>query len=122
MAIPKFVLGINTLEFPQGIQLPSRTPRHKVQVNDRTAAGTLQVEDLGADYRRFYLDFVGLPKTKYAELETWWDTISEGAKNTFTYYDELANTHTVRLLTNPLDFPENRNGFLDGSLLLEVVS
>ena len=122
MAIPTFTLGGNTLLFTQGIQLPSNTPRHKIQVEDRTAGGTLQIEDLGIEYQRKILNFSGMLKAKYAELETWYDTIANGKLNTFTYSDEEANSFTVRMMTNPLNFMENRNGFFDGDLELEVIT
>ena len=121
MATPTFTLGGNTLLFTQGIQLPSNTPRTKIQVEDRTAGGNLQIEDLGVGYQRLILNFRGLLKAKYIELEAWFDIIADGKANTFTYEDELANSFTVRLMTNPLDFIENRNGFLDGDLELEVI-
>ena len=122
MSTPTFTLGGNVLLFTQGIQLPSNKPRNKIQVSDRTAGGTLQVEDLGASYQELVLNLRGLFKSKYIELEAWFDNISNGALNTFTYEDEEATSYTVRLLTNPLNFLENRNGFFDGDLLLEVIA
>lgn len=122
MAIPTFTLGGNVLQFTQGIQLPSNSPKHKIQVDDRTAGGTLQIEDLGVSYQRKILNFRGMLKAKYAELETWHDTIANGKANTFTYSDEVGDSFTVILMTDPLNFLENRNGFLDGDLELEVVA
>lgn len=121
MATPTFTLGGNTLLFPQGIQLPSNTPRTKIQVEDRTSGGTLQIEDLGVGFQRLILNFRGLLKAKYVELEAWFEDIADGKANTFTYENEIGSSFTVRLMTNPLDFIENRNGFLDGDLELEVI-
>ena len=121
MATPTFTLGGDTLLFTQGIQLPSNTPRTKVQVEDRTAGGSLQIEDLGVSYQRFFLHFNGLLKAKYVELEDWFENIADGKANSFTYSNELGDSYTVRLMTNPLDFLENRNGFLNGVLELEVI-
>ncbi len=122
MANPKFVLGANELQFSRGLKYPVSKPHEKIQVTDRTAGGTLQVEDLGIDIHTRHLMFKNLPLADYTALRTWYDSICEGAKNTFTYYDEGANTYTVRMLTNPVDFPQTFYQKYSGELLLEVIS
>lgn len=122
MAKPKFVLGANELQFSRGLRYPVSKPHAKVQVTDRTAGGTLQVEDLGIDIHTRRLSFRGLPQADYDSLRAWYDTICDGVAETFTYYDEDGNTSTVRMLTNPLDFPETSHQRFSGDLLLEVVS
>ncbi len=121
MANPKFTLGANELQFSQTIVYPVRKPHEKIQVTDRTAGGTLQVEDLGIDIRRRPLVFNGLPKTDYDNLMNWYDTICDGAMNAFTYTDYEGNDYTVRMLTNPLDFKELPQQLYRGHLLLEIV-
>lgn len=122
MAAPKFVLGGNTLQFSRGIRFPVEKPHEKIQVVDRTAAGTLQIEELGVDIRTRRLIFKNLPQADYDALVSWYDTIAAGAFNPFTYYDEDGVTMIVRMLTNPLNFAETSHQRFAGELLLEVVS
>jgi len=122
MVTPRFDLGAYSLVFTNGIQLPSSEPINKSQAIDRTAGGTLRREDLGVTWRRRELNFRGITKAKYIELETWFDIRADGAKNSFTYTDETGATMTVVIVSPTLDFKETRNGFLDGDLVLEVIS
>lgn len=121
MAAPKFVLGGNTLQFSRGIRFPVSKPHEKLQVIDRTAAGTPQVEELGIDIHTRRLVFRNLPQSDYDALCTWYDTICAGALNSFTYYDEDGVSMTVIMLTNPYDFPETSHQRFSGELLLELV-
>ena len=122
MANPKFTSGANELQFSRGLVYPVHKPHEKIQVTDRTAGGTLQVEDLGIDMHTRSLVFKKLPQTDYDSLRTWYDTICDGAANTFTYTDEDGNADTVRMLTNPLDFREVFHQKFSGELLLEIVA
>ncbi len=122
MANPQFVLGANELQFSRGLKYPVSKPHEKIQVVDRTAGGTLQVEDLGIDIHTRPLVFKSLPLADYTALRNWYDNICDGAKNIFTYYDERESDFTVRMLTNPIDFPETFYQKYSGELLLEVVS
>ena len=118
---PRFVLGANVLNFTRGIRYPVSKPVEKVQVVDRTAAGTLQVEDLGATIRTFPLVFRGLPLADYQALMAWHDTICIGAAVPFTFYNEDGDAHTVRCLTTKIDFQQTSYHRFAGELLLEVV-
>ncbi len=122
MAKPKFVLGATELQFSRGLLYPLSKPHEKLQVTDRTAAGTLQVEDLGIDIRSRRLSFKGLPQVDYDALINFYDQVCMGALNTFTYHDEDGNSMTVMMLTNPLNFQETFHQQFSGELLLEVVS
>ncbi len=117
----RFVLGANSLTFTKGIQYPVAKPVEKMQVIDRTAAGTLQVEELGVTVRSFPIVFKNLPLADYQALVTWHDSIANGAQNTFTYYNEEGTAYTVRLLTTKLDFLQTSYQRFGGELLLEVV-
>jgi hypothetical protein len=122
MSTPKFTLGAATLEFTGGIQLPGRRPLEKIQARDRTAAGSLQVEDLGvASIRRFPLVIRGIDSAKMAELETWWNTIAEGGLNSFTYSDEEGVDYTVLWTDDQLDFTQLEPDIFEGEINLEVV-
>lgn len=117
----RFVLGANTLTFSRGIQYPVAKPAEALQVMDRTAAGGLQVEELGVTIRQFPLRFKSLPLVDYTALHSWRDTICHGAQNSFTYYDEDGVASTVKLLTTKIDFQQTSYQRFTGELLLEVV-
>lgn len=121
MAKVKFTLGANTLEFSRGPVYPSTRPLERLQVVDRTAAGTLKTEDLGAVIRRFKIAFKGLSQTNYTGLENWFNLIGAGSTNEFTYHDENEDTYIVRMITNPLEFKQTYHGRYEGELELEVV-
>jgi len=121
MAYPKFVLGASELQFSRGIQYPTSAPRERLQVVDRTAGGTLQVEDLGVFIRNRPLSFKNLPKADYDALVVWFDTVCEGSLNEFTYYDEDGQSMQVVMISNPLDFKQTSYQRYAGELLLEVV-
>lgn len=117
----RFVLGANSLTFSRGIQYPVAKPVEKMQVMDRTAAGSLQVEELGVTIRSFPIVFKSLPLADYEALRTWHDTIANGAQNNFTYYNEAGLAYTVKLLTLNLNFLETSYQRFGGELQLEVV-
>ena len=121
MAYPRFELGANVLQFSRGIRYPVEKPHEKLQITDRTAGGSLQVEDLGVDIKTRRLIFKNLPQADYDTLCTWFDTIANGALNSFTYYDEDGQAMTVRLLSSPFNFPETSYQRFAGELLLELV-
>ena len=121
MAAPKFILGGNSLQFSRGIRFPVEKPHEKMQVFDRTAAGTMQIEELGVNIHTRRLIFRNLPQADYDALRTWYDTIAAGALNSFTYQDEDGSWMTVRIITNPLNFQETSYQRFSGELLLELV-
>ena len=121
MAKPKFVSGINELQFSRGMQYPVAKPIELMQAVDRTAAGTLEVENQGGSIRTRPLPFRNLPKDDYDNLVIWFTTICNGAENPFTYFDEQGQSMTVLMLTSPFDFKETSYQRYSGELLLELV-
>lgn len=121
MPVPRFVLGANTLTFSRGLQYPVAKPVEHLQVMDRTAAGGLQIEELGVVIRQFPIKFKSLPLVDYTALHNWRDNICHGAQTPFTYYDEDGVAATVRLLTTKIDFQQTSWQRFAGELLLEVV-
>ncbi len=117
----RFELGANSLTFAKGIQYPVSKPIEKMQVIDRTAAGTLQVEELGVTVRSFPIVFKSLPQADYQALVTWHDSIANGAQNNFTYYNEEGTAYTVKMLTTKLNFLQTSYQRFSGELLLEVI-
>lgn len=121
MAIIKFELGVNELQFSQNISLPVSRPIEKVQAIDRDASGGLHVETLGPAMNRRVLDFKAMPKVDYDLLKNWFDNIADGATNPFTFIDERSETLLVVIISKVLDFPEFYEGWHRGQIMLEVV-
>jgi hypothetical protein len=119
MANPQFILGANTLTFSKPPVYPVRAPRRRVQAVDRTAAGGLQVESLGAGINRRVMAFRNLPAVDYAALVTWFDTIANGAANAFTVIDEDGLSYTARWV-NGFNFEEDKPGYA-GNIELEII-
>ena len=86
---------------------------------DRTAAGGLQVESLGAGIRRRTLAFINLSVADVQGLVLWFDTIANGAANAFTLIDEDSQSLLVRWM-NGFNFSEDKAGY-SGSIELEIV-
>lgn len=123
MANPKFTLtGVSDLEFGRGLLYPVEKPQQVVQVVERTAAGSLQVENLGVTVHTRVLRLRGLSGTVFADLRTWHESVAEGALNEFTYVDETGASQTVRWLDDTLNAPQYWNGRYSVEILLEVVS
>lgn len=123
MANPKFTKsGYSDLEFGRGLLYPVEKPQQVVQVIERTAGGSLQVENLGVTIHTRLLRLRGLSSTIFTSLRTWHSTVSQGALNTFTYVDEDETSQTVRWLDDTLNAPEYFNGRYGVEILLEVVS
>lgn len=122
MAAIRFELGSNVLQFSKGIQYPVQKPVEKMQVMDRTAAGTLQSEDLGVKISTFPIKFKGLPQADYIGLMDWHDFICNGVEREFTYYNERGVPWIVKMLTPKIKFPETSYQRFSGELLLEVVT
>lgn len=121
MAAIRFVLNDQTLTLSHCLAYPLNRPLEKIQVVDRSAAGTLEVENLGPDINTRPLVFIGLPMEDYNGLVNWFDNIANGAENQFTYYDEEGNSLSVVIVSPAIDFPQTAHQSYSGELLLEVV-
>ena len=123
MANPKFTkTGYSDLSFGRGLLYPVEKPQQVLQAVDRTAGGSLQVENLGVTLNSRLLRLRGLSGTIFTNLRTWHSTVANGAVNTFTYVDEDGTSHTVRWLDDTLNMPEYFNGRYSVEIVLEVVS
>jgi hypothetical protein len=120
MANPQFTLGANSYSFSKAPVYPVRAPRQRVQAIDRTAAGGLQVESLGAGINRRVMAFRNLPAADYAGLISWFDTIANGAANAFAVTDEDSNSYSARWV-NGFNFEEDKAGYT-GSIELEIIA
>lgn len=115
----KFVYGSDVLQFEEGASYPAARPIEKLQVSDRTAAGTLQTEELGITLRRRVLNFFDMIKTDHDALRDWFDNIANGSENAFEYTDERGYVGTVKILDNTFDFQEDDFELFSGSLTVE---
>lgn len=121
MAKVKFELGANVLQFEVSKSYPDSNPIEKAQVLDRTATGVLRVETFGITIRTKKLNLINITKNDYDGLIDWFDNISNGAANSFTYYDQDSSTHTVRMLNNICDITQVGVNRYNGEIILEVV-
>lgn len=121
MSAVKFVLGADTLTLSRSINYTASRPTRTGQVLDETAAGTLEVETLGSPVPLFPLEITDMTSTDVAGLIDWRDNISDWAANSFTYYDENGDTHTVQWINDSIDFPQVSHGRYSAFINLRVV-
>ena len=119
MANPQFILGLNTLVLSKAPAYPVRSPRERIQAVDRTAAGGLQVESLGAGINRRVMNLINLPFSDFEALQNWFDNIANGAVNAFTLIDEDSNSFIVHWV-NTFDFEETKAGY-HGTIEFEII-
>lgn len=115
----KFVLGSDVLQFEDGASYPAARPIEKVQVSDRTSSGQLQTEDLGISLKTRRLVFIDMIEEDYIALRNWFDVISNGSENEFSFTDEKGFEGNVIILDKTFNFPENDFELYSGSLTLE---
>ena len=122
MAAPQFQkTGYDTITLSK-VVYPVRRPQRVIQVVDRTAGGTLQVENLGVTAKTRVLPMARLTDPEISDLRTWHETNVTGALETFTFVDEDSTSHTVRWLDDTLDAPETRYGRHSCEITLEIIS
>jgi len=117
----KFELAPNTLQFEAGGDYPARRTYEVVQVQDRTAGGSLQVETLGINILSRAIIFNLMSKTDYDALINWFLNVVNGGESTFDFTDEYGDTAEVRITDNILDFGETSLERYSGTLNLEYV-
>jgi len=94
----KFTKGGDDFTFSKGRSYPLDDP---IQVNvpvDYSEGGQLYAYDKGIEEQFFNIVFERIPQVDFDNFEDWLKNIAVGPKNTFTYTDEDANDHTVRLM------------------------
>jgi hypothetical protein len=116
----KFEKDANILQFEAGGDYPARRPVELLQVQDRTAAGTLQVETLGITIKRRTIVFNLMTETDYNALLDWFLNIVNGGAEVFDFTDEYGTLfEDVRITDNIIDFPETSYKRYSGELNLE---
>ncbi len=102
----KFEYEGNVLQFEDGAEYPATRRTELMQIQDRTAAGTLQVEDLGITLNSRVLVFTLMSKTDYDALIDWFLNIVNGASKVFEFTDEYGITRNAIILDSILEFNE----------------
>lgn len=102
----KFVYEGNTLQFEDGAEYPATRRAELMQVQDRTAAGTLQVEDLGIAINSRVLYFTLMTKNDYDALIDWYLNIVNGASKVFEFTDEYGIVRNAIIIDSFLEFNE----------------
>lgn len=120
-SLMKFELTPYILEFEAGADYPAKRRAEIFQVTDRTAAGTLQVENLGVTATKRVLNFNLMSKTDYDALLNWYLNVSVGAASSFEFTDEYGNVGTVKILDDEINFDETSLYRYSGSITLEYV-
>ena len=116
----KFILDTNELEFDTPSQYPGVEPIEKIQAIDRAADGDIKVENFKVSIKSRTLTFTDLPKTVYDQLRFWFDVVSDGAANTFTFIDEEGLSQTVRITSNIYSFQQTSFQLYAGTITLEI--
>ncbi len=107
--------------FLHGADYPVSAPLEKIQALDRAESGKTEVEQLGPSIATRTIAFGKMCQTDYLGLKNWFDTIANGAVNSFTFEDELGVTGQVIIISNVYDFVEIRHEVYAGNLILEYV-
>ena len=113
-----FTKGEDTFTFSKGREYPVHDPIHVNVVVDYSDGGQLYAYDKGIEEQFYNLNFSGLSRTDYDNVEDWLQNIAVGPKNTFTYTDEDGDNHTVRLLDTKNPLQETASGLFSGELHL----
>lgn len=115
----KFVYGVNTLQFEAGGDYPAKRTSEILQVQDRTAAGTLKVETLGVNIKTRTISFNLMSLSDYQNLFDWFENIVNGGAEIFEFTDEYGTVSNVRITDSILSFDETSLQRFSGSITLE---
>lgn len=116
-----FKQGTNELFFEAGGDYPASRPVELFQVQDRTASGKLQVEDLGVQVRRRAINFNLMSQADYDALINWFLNVVNGGEVPFEFTDEKGFTGTVIITDQIIDFSETSFELYSGTLNVEYV-
>ena len=117
----RFDAGSNSIQFEAGGDYPAKRKHEIMQVTDRTAAGTLQVETLGIQLKTRTISFKLMSLIDYTALVDWFLNVVNGGETTFDFTDEYGDVGEVRITDSVLDFSETSLNRFSGSIKLEYV-
>ncbi len=106
------------LTLSSGIAYPFQEQKEHLQSIGYSAGGQIYVSTKGIQRSAFSLTFHKLLAADYEALEYWFNNITQGASNPFLFLDGQGNSLTVRLMNNPLDLKEEKEGLYSGQLVL----
>ena len=102
MALPQLTKGGNAytpFTFEKGRSLPANEPINPNQIAGVAGGNQVKVGDLGTKEELFHVRILRVSSTNKTNLLGFLaDATVNYAQNTFTFVDEDANSHTVRLL------------------------
>lgn len=121
MAAPTFVKGAVTLTFNYGNQ---QSDSDSFNFNDtvyRTLGGVSVVQSLGDPLHRIQFSTGQLTASEKSDFEDFINNTVVGRKEIFTYTDRNANSYSVRLIDDSVEFRINGPLYYEATVLLEVV-
>lgn len=113
-----FTKGADTFTFQHGRKHPVADPVKVNVVTGLSEGGQMYAYNKGITEQFFTLDFKNIGATDYGEIVDWLENIAVGPLNTFTFTDEAAANHTVRLIETEDPFKEVAHNIYTGRLTL----
>ena len=115
----KFEVGSEVLQFEAGGDYPAKRKQELLQAKDRSAAGDLQIENLGIKIKTRVIVFNLMSKADYVALVDWFLNVAQGGSLPFIFTDEYGDAGEVRIMDSIIDFDENSLEAYSGSITLE---
>lgn len=106
-----------SVEFSANPSYGGSEPLKFCQPKDYTNGGVLYSYTKGVNEKTFELSWSFMPEADYQDMITFFEDVIDGAAHPFTYTDENAATHTVRLLTENINFKKVLKGRSGGITL-----
>lgn len=109
------------------IELPDPLPGHPVggvkrQTLGRTAGGTVYVYDKGVTTYEMELRFASLCAAEKTALTNFFESVAQGAQNTFLYTDPNGTEKTARFLDSRITFAKIAENVWNVRFRLELSS
>ena len=101
-----------------GRALPVHDPKRVNVVVDYSEGRQLYAYDKGVTEQLFNLDITLEEEAAFTAFDNWFENIACGPKNTFTFTDEAAAAHTVRLMNTENPLREVSVGRYSGTIVL----
>jgi len=96
---------------------PYHAPVRKMQPEDRSTGGALYIYDKGLTEYTFRVS-LKVSRAEYSVLRDFYHNAANGKANLIYYADPEGNEHTVRIMNDQFDFPEEAWNKFTGTLNL----
>lgn len=113
------ILGANTLRL-KGLIYPQRDELDLGLAVGTSRGGDIYVSRKGAPALTLVRSFAGVRDEDYDQLRTWYTSISEGPRNSFSLVDGDGSNQTVRWINNLRDWQKDSNNRWSGVMKLRV--